>query len=138
LGDSGADFHAVVCDVTDTNAVQSVFDRIAAQHGPVQNLIYNAHELFIGPFAETNAGTFERIWRVNTLGAFLCAQSAIPQMMLSGGGAVIFSGATASLRGGGRFAAFAGAGIWATGHPRCACDHRRPHLGPGCPRSAQS
>jgi NAD(P)-dependent dehydrogenase (short-subunit alcohol dehydrogenase family) len=107
LGDSGADFHAVVCDVTDTNAVQSVFDRIAAQHGPVQNLIYNAHELFIGPFAETNAETFERIWRVNTLGAFLCAQAAIPQMMLSGGGAVVFSGATASWRGGARFAAFA-------------------------------
>jgi NAD(P)-dependent dehydrogenase (short-subunit alcohol dehydrogenase family) len=107
LGDSDANFHAVVCDATDTNAVQSVFDRIAAQHGPVQNLIYNAHELFIGPLAETSAEIFERVWRVNTLGAFLCAQAAISQIMLSGGGAVIFSGATASLRGGARFAAFA-------------------------------
>jgi NAD(P)-dependent dehydrogenase (short-subunit alcohol dehydrogenase family) len=97
----------MACDVTDATAVRSVFERIAAGYGPVQNLIYNAHELFIDSFAETDAETFERIWRVNTLGAFLCAQAAIPQMLSSGGGAAIFSGATASLRGGARFAAFA-------------------------------
>jgi NAD(P)-dependent dehydrogenase (short-subunit alcohol dehydrogenase family) len=97
----------MVCDVTDADAVRGAFHRIAVEHGPAQNLIYNAHELFIGPFAETKAETFERIWRVNTLGAFLCAGAAIPQMLSSGGGAVVYSGATASLRGGARFAAFA-------------------------------
>jgi NAD(P)-dependent dehydrogenase (short-subunit alcohol dehydrogenase family) len=97
----------MACDVTDANAVRSAFDQIAARYRPVQNLIYNAHELFIGPFADTGAEAFERIWRVNTLGAFHCAQAAAPQILSSGGGAVVFSGATASLRGGARFAAFA-------------------------------
>jgi NAD(P)-dependent dehydrogenase (short-subunit alcohol dehydrogenase family) len=106
LRGENADFHAMACDVTDANAVQDVFHCVAAEHGPVQNLIYNAHELFIGSLAETTAETFVQIWRVNTLGAFHCAQAAIPQM-LSSGGVVVFSGATASLRGGARFAAFA-------------------------------
>ncbi len=64
LGDENPDFHLLACDVTDANSVQSVFHRIAAEHGPVENLIYNAHELFIGSFMETEAETFERIWRV--------------------------------------------------------------------------
>ncbi len=107
LGDENPDFHLLACDVTDANAVRSVFHRIAAEHGPVENLIYNAHELFIGSFMETEEETFERIWRVNTIGAFHCAQAAMAQMLQLGRGAAVFSGATASVRGGARFAAFA-------------------------------
>jgi NAD(P)-dependent dehydrogenase (short-subunit alcohol dehydrogenase family) len=107
IASAGTDFRSIACDVTDGGAVGAAFLRIAAEHGPVRNLIYNAHELFMGSLLETSAETFERIWRVNTLGAFHCAQAVVPQMLSSGGGAIVVSGATASVRGGARFAAFA-------------------------------
>lgn len=100
-------FHQAICDLTDASAVALAFEKIRVDHGPATNLIYRAHQLHIGGFADTDAQTFESVWRVNALGAFLSAQAVIPQTREQGGGSIIFAGATASIRGGARFAAFA-------------------------------
>ena len=50
---------------------------------------------------------FEATWRTSVLGAVACAQAVLPGMVQCGRGALIFSGATASIRGAARFAAFA-------------------------------
>jgi NAD(P)-dependent dehydrogenase (short-subunit alcohol dehydrogenase family) len=86
--------------------VANTFSQIRQQMGEVQTLIYNAHELFRAPFVETNAADFERLWRVNTLGAFMCAQEAMKDMLRAKNGTIIFSGATASLRAGAKSSAF--------------------------------
>ena len=79
------------------------------QLGAPSVLIYNAHRFLIKPFEETSVQEFEDVWRTDTLGAFVAAQSLLPAMVAHGGGTVIFSGATAAIRGSANFAAFASA-----------------------------
>jgi NAD(P)-dependent dehydrogenase (short-subunit alcohol dehydrogenase family) len=102
----GGGYSHVVCDITDpvavTRALQPHLDRIAV-------LVHNAQALAIQPLAETDATAFERAWRVACLGAFIAAQAVIPGMVQRAGGTIILSGATASRRGGPKFAAFASA-----------------------------
>jgi NAD(P)-dependent dehydrogenase (short-subunit alcohol dehydrogenase family) len=101
----GAYTHAV-CDITQPDQVAAALrphaERIAV-------LVYNAAALVIKPFAETTPAEFEHAWRVASLGAFVTSQIVLPHMVVRGAGALIFSGATASLRGGAKFAAFASA-----------------------------
>jgi NAD(P)-dependent dehydrogenase (short-subunit alcohol dehydrogenase family) len=68
------------------------------------------HHAGAGAFADVQTITsdqFEQAWRVNALGAFLCAREVIPAMKAAGEGAIVFTGATASRRGGRMTAAFA-------------------------------
>lgn len=49
----------------------------------------------------TSATQFEETWRIAALGAFVCARETAPDMIAAGAGAIIFTGATSSVRGGG-------------------------------------
>ena len=77
--------------------------------GRVEVLIYTAHTLVIKPFAETSAKEHEAAWRIGCLGAILLAKQLVPAMAARGSGTLIFTGATASIKGGARFAAFSSA-----------------------------
>jgi NAD(P)-dependent dehydrogenase (short-subunit alcohol dehydrogenase family) len=96
-------------DVADTASVQKGFARVRAELGSVQVLIHNAGSGTFGDFQHTTPESFESAWRVNALGLLLCGQEVVPEMLAAGGGAIIVTGATASLRGGANFAAFASA-----------------------------
>ena len=98
---------AYACDVADAASVTSAFAAIEADLGTVDVLLFNAGP---GVFKSVDAITpdeFEASWRVNAYGALLCAQAIIPAMKARGTGAILFTGATASLRGGKATAAFA-------------------------------
>ncbi len=101
----GRYFH-LACDLTRPNDVSAAL-RTHAEH--IDTLIHNAQSLLIRPFAETSADDFEAVWRNTCLGAMISAQAVIPHMAARKGGTVIFSGATAGLRGGANFSAFASA-----------------------------
>jgi NAD(P)-dependent dehydrogenase (short-subunit alcohol dehydrogenase family) len=101
--------HYYRADLTDALATAAVFKDIEASHGSPAVLVHNAAELVRGPFLEQQAADFERAWRSSALSAFNACQSAIPGMLGEGGGTIIFSGATASLRGSAGFAPFAAA-----------------------------
>jgi NAD(P)-dependent dehydrogenase (short-subunit alcohol dehydrogenase family) len=96
----------VTCDVTHPAD-------LAAALGPhadrVSVLVHNAQRLLISPFDQITVDDFEQVWRVNCLGAFAAAQLVVPHMAARRSGAVILSGATAGLRGGAKFSAFASA-----------------------------
>jgi NAD(P)-dependent dehydrogenase (short-subunit alcohol dehydrogenase family) len=95
------------CDVSDAATVAATFGAIRAELGEIEALLFNAGS---GVFADVEAITpeqFEAAWRVNALGALLCAQQVIPGMKAKGRGSIIFIGATASRRGAPRTAAFA-------------------------------
>src|SRR5215470_6679588 len=94
-------------DVADAESVRAGFARIRAELGPVDVLLYNAGSGAFGDFQHTTPDLFEYAWRVNALGLLLCGQAVVPDMLAAGRGAVIVTGATASLRGGANFAAFA-------------------------------
>lgn len=100
---------AYSCDVTDAEAIARTFGEIREQMGPVSTLLYNAGSGTWGTLEETTAEQMEGAWRINTLGLMLCAQQVVPGMKDAGAGTIIVTGATASLRGGARFTAFASA-----------------------------
>ncbi len=107
FADKDGDTHAYVCDLADRLMISSVFEQIAADLGAIDVLIYNAGAgLFGGPL-EVSLDDFEIAWRVNALGLLAVAQKVAPAMIENGGGALLITGATASLRGGANFAAFA-------------------------------
>ena len=98
---------AHACDVGESAAVSRAMDAIRRELGDPDVLLFNAS---LGAFGDVEAITpaqFEAAWRVTTLGALLLSQAVIPAMKARGSGAIVFTGATASRRGGPRSAAFA-------------------------------
>lgn len=106
LGD-GSRF--ISTDITDDVSVQTAFKDILAETGRVDHAVYNAGAIQICDFAELDTASFEHLWRVTGLGAFLFAQAALAPMASAGAGTLIFTGATASIKGSARFAGFASA-----------------------------
>jgi NAD(P)-dependent dehydrogenase (short-subunit alcohol dehydrogenase family) len=101
------DARAYSCDVSDPASVAEAFGRIRSDLGDPTTLIYNAGSGAWGDVESITLEGFEISWRVNALGALAVSQQVIPAMKAAGSGTIIFIGATASLRGGPRTAAFA-------------------------------
>ena len=102
----GGNYTHLACDVTRSADVAAALAPYAER---IDVLIHNAHQLLIKPFEQTTAIEFERVWRVACLGAMLSAQSVIPHMAARQKGTIIFTGATAGIRGAANFSAFASA-----------------------------
>ena len=83
----------------------ALFDRVVSAEGHLDVAIYNAGNNRPGKIREMEAGYFEAAWRVGCLGGFLFGREAT-RCMLPSGGTLIFTGASASLRGRSGFGAF--------------------------------
>jgi NADP-dependent 3-hydroxy acid dehydrogenase YdfG len=97
------------CDMRDAEAITATCARIREQMGPVDTLVYNAGSGLFGNIDTVSVAEFEDAWRSNTLGCLVSAQNVIPDMRSAGHGNIIVIGATASVRGGADFLAFASA-----------------------------
>lgn len=97
------------CDLQHSEEVRRVTTWVVAEHGRIDVLICNAAQLIVAPFTELVLADFESAWRSIVGSAIGSTQSIIPTMIKQTVGAIIFTGATASVRGGARFAAFASA-----------------------------
>lgn len=98
---------AYACDVSDADAVNTVFAAIRSDLGKVETLLFNAGSGVFGDIEDITAEQLEASWRVNTLGLFHCSRQIIPAMKEVGAGNIVVIGATASRRGGKSTAAFA-------------------------------
>ncbi len=99
---------AYPCDATDEAAVEKLFSDIEARHGPVDVLVYNPGGGFgRTPVVEQSAERFRAVWEFTAFGGFLCSRAAAQRMQKRGHGTILITGATASLRGGKGFGAFA-------------------------------
>lgn len=96
-------------DLGRPDVVRQTFHAADVQFGAPAVLVLNTAELVIRPFLETSPEDFERTWRSMVMAAVLCSQQTVPRMLARGGGTILVSGATASLRGSTNFAAFAAA-----------------------------
>src|SRR6266704_552846 len=85
------------------------FAMCGSQLGAVEILIAHASGSVGEGLMKTTPDQFERSWRVAVFGAFLCAREAVPGMLEGGAGAIIFTGATSSVRGRGGAVAFSSA-----------------------------
>ena len=90
---------AVPTDITDPQQVIRSFARVREELGPVDVLINHAGNAAWKDFHELTPDEFELSWRVCAYGSFLCAKEVVGDMLSAGSGAILFSGATSSIRG---------------------------------------
>jgi NAD(P)-dependent dehydrogenase (short-subunit alcohol dehydrogenase family) len=98
---------AVACDVADPAALGSALARIEAEAGPPKVVIHNAVGGAFGSFQEIEPAVLERNFQVNVMALLHLAREVAPKMVENGGGALIVTGNTSSLRGKAKFAGFA-------------------------------
>ena len=94
----GGEAMSVPADVSKADDITRAFATIKRDLGAVDVLLYNAAMRPFGVLMETKPSTFENTWRVSTFGAFLCAQQVVPDMLATGKGVILFTGATAGVK----------------------------------------
>lgn len=94
----------VDCDASQPHEVEALFGVATELGGPLALAVFNAGLYAPGPVLEIEAADFERCWRVGCFAGFLVGQAAARIMLAQGQGTILFTGATASLRGGAGFA----------------------------------
>jgi len=101
----GGSAHA--CDATRESDVEALFEEAVRKAGQPRLVVFNAGGYVAKPIAELTAAEVETCWRSSCLGGFLVGRAAAKAMQTAGEGTILFTGATASIRGSARFAAFA-------------------------------
>ena len=106
IRDAGGIALEVPGDIGDAAAVTAMFRTIREKLGAVDVLLYNAGSGNWGTIADITAAQFEQSWRVNALGAFLCAAECARDMTPRKSGVMLFTGATAGVKAGPKSVAF--------------------------------
>jgi len=105
----GGRAHACALDARDEESVQSVFAAIERDVGPIEVMVYNVGANVYFGVTETTSRVFRKVWEMACFGGFLCGREAARAMLPRKRGSIFFTGATASVRGGKGYAAFAAA-----------------------------
>jgi NAD(P)-dependent dehydrogenase (short-subunit alcohol dehydrogenase family) len=98
---------AFACDAARRDGVDSLFAQLDADFGAPEVAIYNASYRTRGPFVELDPVEVERSIAVTAYAGFLVAQAAAKRMVAKGRGAILFTGASASVKGYAQSAPFA-------------------------------
>lgn len=93
-GETGADVHD--CDASDVASVASLFDKLTQTPDVV---IYNPSFRVRGPLVELEPEDVRKTMEVSAFGAFLVAQQAAKRMLARGSGTILFTGASAGVKG---------------------------------------
>ena len=109
IAKEGGIAHAFGCDARDEDAMVALFDQIERNIGPVAVTVFNIGANVHFPITETTARVYRKVWEMGAFAGFLAGREAARVMLPRQQGTIIFTGATASLRGGSGFSAFAGA-----------------------------
>jgi NAD(P)-dependent dehydrogenase (short-subunit alcohol dehydrogenase family) len=98
---------AFACDAQDAAQVARLFDAVERQLGAPDVVVYNASARVRGAFTTLDPQSVREALIVSAFGAFLVAQRAVPGMLKKGFGAILFTGASASVKGYAESAPFA-------------------------------
>lgn len=109
IRDDGYQARAFPADARDEEAMIALFDQVEAEVGQVEVAVFNIGANVNFPIAETTVRVYTKVWEMACLGGFLMGREAAKRMAPRGRGTILFTGATASLRGGSGFSAFSGA-----------------------------
>jgi NAD(P)-dependent dehydrogenase (short-subunit alcohol dehydrogenase family) len=104
----GGQAQAFGSDARREEQVAELFGRIERDIGPIEVCVYNVGGNVRFPLLETTARVYFKVWEMCAFGAFLAGREAAKYMLPRGRGTILFTGATASVRGGAGYAAFAG------------------------------
>lgn len=109
IRDEGHQARAYPGDARQEDDVVAMVDAIERDVGPIQVAVFNIGANVNFPITEMTARVYRKVWEMACFGGFLMGREAARVMLLRQRGTIIFTGATASLRGGSGYAAFAGA-----------------------------
>lgn len=109
IRDAGGDVYPMGVDARDEDAVLSLFTTIENDIAPLEVMVFNIGANVYFPITETTARVYRKVWEMAAFSGFLTGREAARHMVPRGKGTIIFTGATASVRGGSGFSAFAGA-----------------------------
>jgi len=98
---------AFACDAQDEAQVERLFGALDKELRSLDVVVYNASARARGPFATLDAKEVQRTLIVSAFGAFLVAQQAVKRMLPRGSGAILLTGASASVKGYAESAPFA-------------------------------
>lgn len=98
---------AYACDATDRAQVEALFAALERGEGAPDVVVYNASYRTRGPLIDLDPAEVEKSIRTSAFAGFLVAQAAVRRMLPNGRGAVLFTGASASLKGYAQSAPFA-------------------------------
>jgi NAD(P)-dependent dehydrogenase (short-subunit alcohol dehydrogenase family) len=98
---------ALACDAADRGEVTKLFAQLDERFGAPEVVVYNASYRTRGPFVTLDPAEVEKSIAVTAYGAFLVAQEAVKRMVPRGHGAILFTGASASVKGYAQSAPFA-------------------------------
>ena len=105
VAETGAKAYA--CDASQPPAVQALFRAVEADLGAPTLVVYNASARARGPFVELDPAGVAKALEVSAYGGFLVAQEAAKRMLPLGRGTILFTGASASVKGYAQSAPFA-------------------------------
>jgi NAD(P)-dependent dehydrogenase (short-subunit alcohol dehydrogenase family) len=97
LAETGA--RAFACDASRSEEVAALFAALEADPGAPDIVVYNPSYRARGPIAELDAGEVEKALMISCYGGFLVAQAAARLMLKRGSGTILFTGASASVKG---------------------------------------
>lgn len=109
IRDAGHAARAFPGDARDEDFMVSLFDQVEAEVGPIEVAVFNIGANVNFGIRDTTARVYRKVWEMAAFAGFLTGREAARVMVPRGTGTIIFTGATASLRGGTGYAAFSGA-----------------------------
>jgi NAD(P)-dependent dehydrogenase (short-subunit alcohol dehydrogenase family) len=109
IREEGGEAYAFGLDARVEDDVVALIERIEREIGAVEVLVFNIGANVRFPVVETTTRVYSKVWEMAALAGFLVSREAARVMSERGRGTILFTGATASMRGGAGFSAFAGA-----------------------------
>ena len=96
-------------DARDENEMVALFEQVEREIGPIEVAVFNVGGNVRFEVTETTSRVYRKVWEMAAFAGFLTGREAARHMLPRGRGSILFTGATASVRGGVGFSAFAGA-----------------------------
>jgi NAD(P)-dependent dehydrogenase (short-subunit alcohol dehydrogenase family) len=106
---AGWEVHAYACDARREEQIAQLFAQIEAERGPLEVVVFNVGANVPMSVLETDSRKFHKIWEMACFAGFLTGREAARYMLPRQRGSILFTGASASLRGSAGFGAFASA-----------------------------
>ncbi len=106
---AGGTAHAFGTDARKEEEMIALIDQIETDIAPLGVAVFNIGANVNFPITETTSRVYFKVWEMAAFAGFLTGREAARKMTPRGRGTIIFTGATASVRGGSRFSAFSGA-----------------------------
>ncbi len=105
---SGHDASAHGVDARDEDQMVALIEQIEGSVGPIEVAVFNIGANVRFPIIELTARVYYKVWQMGSFAGFLMGREVAKRMIPRGRGTILFTGATASLRGGAGYSAFAG------------------------------